>query len=582
VFILGLVSRTHDSGVALVEHGIPTLVLEEERFNREKHTRKFPFRSLKAAFDDRGLDLSDVDVITTPWHMMSLWGMMFGALRDGFPASLNLLPPSARPTQSTLIVSLPSGLRWGLVWHFGAKMKLPRIVQVRHHDAHAATFFMSPFEEATILVMDGYGDETAQSAYSGAGNHLERATQNDIFDSLGMLYTAVTEYLGFNRFEEGTVMALAATGDKSYARKFGELVHLDAGGGFTVNRDFIKYHTHGLNQPFNERFAQAFGPARARDEPIGDRHRALAYALQHTVEETILHVVRALAKKHKSRNLCLTGGVALNCVANARILGETDFHAVWVPPCASDSGAPLGSALWHYHQTLGRRRTFQLTHAFHGIGYSRAETAQALRAAGLAYERMTRRDLIRQVARDLAAGKIVGWFQGRSELGPRALGHRSILADPRNVAMKDRLNSSVKRRAPFRPFAPAVLEERMTEFFEIEQPDPFMTMAPKVRTGKKHLIPAAVHYDGTARLQTVSRATNPLLHAVIEEFAELTGVPVILNTSFNLHEPIVETPEDAVSCYLRTQMDCLVLGEFYSTRHERPSEVQSKELLAAK
>ena len=555
--------------MALLEDGVPTLILEEERFNREKHTRRFPFRSLKAAFDDRGLSLSDVDVITTPWHMRSLWRMMFGVVRDGFPASLNLVPPSARPTQSTLIVTMPNGLRWGLLWHFGVKQRLPKIVQVRHHDAHAATFLVSPFEEATILVMDGYGDETAQSAYTGAGNRVERVAQSHIFNSLGMLYTAVTEHLGFNYFEEGTVMALAATGDKTYAKKFRELIRFEADGEFSVNRELINYHTHGLNQPFKERFIEAFGPQRAKDEPLAARHRDLAFALQHTVEETILHVVRALSKRHKSRNLCLFGGVALNCVANARILRDTDYHAVWVPPCASDSGAPLGSALWHYHKTLGKPREFELTHAFHGAGYGEPEIVQALRNAGLAHEHLTGHELIRQVAHDLAAGKIVGWFQGRSELGPRALGNRSILADPRDVAMKDRLNSRVKQRAWFRPFAPAVLEERMTEFFEIEQADPFMTMAPKVRAGKEHLIAAAVHFDGTARLQTVGRGTNPLFYAVIEEFAELTGVPVVLNTSFNLREPIVETPEDAISCYLRTQMDVLVIGNFYSTRSER-------------
>jgi carbamoyltransferase len=569
VRILGIVTRTHDSGLALLEDGVPTLVLEEERFNREKHTRKFPFRSVKAAFDDRGLSLADVDVITTPWHMRSLWRMMFGAVREGFPASLNLVPPSARPTQSTLIVTMPNGLRWGLLWHFGIKGKLPKIVQVRHHDAHAAAFFVSPFEEATILVMDGYGDETAQSAYTGAGNRVERVAQNHIFDSLGMLYTAVTEHLGFKYFEEGTVMALAATGGKTYAKKFRELIRFEPDGEFSVNRDFVNYHTHGLNRPFKQGFVEAFGPPRENGEPIAGPHRDLAYALQHTVEETILHVVRSLAKKHKSRNLCLTGGVALNCVANARILSETDYQSVWVPPCASDSGAPLGSALWHYHQTLGKPREFQLTHAFHGIGYGEPEIAQALRNAGLAHERLTKHEIIEQVAHDLAAGKIVGWFQGRSELGPRALGHRSILADPRDVAMKDRLNSRVKQRAWFRPFAPAILEERMTEFFEIEQPDPFMTMAPKVRAGKEHLIPAAVHFDGTARLQTVSRSTNPLLYAVIEKFAALTNVPVVLNTSFNLREPIVETPGDAISCYLRTQMDVLVVGDFYASREER-------------
>ena len=567
--ILGIAFRTHDSGLALLERGVPTLILEEERFNREKHTRRFPFGSLKAAFDDRGLSLADIDVITTPWHMRSLWRMMFGAVRDGFPASLNLLPPSARPYQSTLIVTMPMGLRWGLLWHFGVKSKLPKIVQVRHHDAHAAAFFVSPFEEATILVMDGYGDETAQSAYVGIGNRLERVSQSQVFDSLGMLYTAVTEHLGFKRFEEGTVMALAATGDKTYAKKFRDLIRFEPDGEFSISRDFISYDTHGLSKPFKSQFVEAFGPRRKKDDPITDRHCDLAFALQSTVEETMLHVVRALSKRHKSRNLCLTGGVALNCVANALILRDTDYRSVWVPPCASDSGAPLGSALWHYHQTLGKQRTFQLRHAFHGIGYNESEIVEALRRSGLTYQRMTEQQLTRQVAKDLVAGRVVGWFQGRSEVGPRALGNRSILADPRTVGMKDRLNSRVKQRAWFRPFAPAILEERVSEFFEIDQADPFMTMAPRVRASKADLIPAVVHLDGTARIQTVSRRTNPSLYAVIKRFADHTGVPVLLNTSLNCREPIVQTPDQAISCYLRTQMDALVVGDFYSCREKQ-------------
>lgn len=553
------------------------MVLEEERFNREKHTRRFPFGSLKAAFDDRGLDLANIDLITTPWHMKSLWRMMFGAVRDGFPASLNLLPPSARPYQSTLIVTMPMGLRWGLLWHFGVKSRLPNIIQVRHHDAHAASFFVSPFADATVLVVDGYGDETAQSTYTGIENRLERVSQTQVFDSLGMLYTAVTEHLGFKRFEEGTVMALAATGDKTYAKKFRDLIHFEPNGKFSISRDFISYDTHGLNRPFKNRFMEAFGPRRKKDEPITGRHRDLAFALQSAIEETLLHVVRDLSKRHESRNLCLAGGVALNCVANARILSDTDYHSVWVPPFASDSGAPLGSALWHYHQTLGKPRTFQLTHAFHGIGYSETEIAEVLRCAGLGYERLTEQELVTRVSNDLAAGKIVGWFQGRAEVGPRALGNRSILADARAAGMKDKLNSRVKHRAWFRPFAPAILEERMTEFFEIEQVDPFMTMAPRVRPDKASLIPAAVHFDGTARVQTVSRNTNPLFYAVIENFAKLTNVPVILNTSFNHHEPIVQSPHDAVLCYQHTEIDVLVVGSFYCSREDHVLPVRRAE-----
>jgi carbamoyltransferase len=565
VHILGIVTRTHDAGLALLNDGVPTLVLEEERFNREKHTRKFPFFSLQAAFDNHGLDIKDIDVITTPWNMASLRRTMFWAVAGKLPASLNLLSPRANPHWSPLIVNMPMGLRWGLMWHFGTKTKLPKIIQVRHHDAHAATFFVSPFEEASVLVMDGYGDETAQSAYIGTGNRLERQWRSEFFDSLGMLYTAVTQHLGFKRFEEGTVMALAATGGPTYAKQFAELVQLHPDGGFSINRDFINYDTHGLNKPFKARFTDVFGPQRQGNEPLTDRHRDLAYALQSTTEETILHVVRALSKSHPARDLCLIGGIALNCVANARILRDTDYRSVWVPPCASDSGAPLGSTLWHYHQTLGHQRHFELTHAFHGSGYSDSEIVNALQEAGLPYRRLGEHELMTQVARDLATGKIVGWFQGRSEIGPRALGNRSILADARDATMKSQINARVKHREPFRPFAPAVLEERAAEFFEIDQSDPFMTMAPRVRIDKAHLIPAAVHVDGTARIQTVNRASNPRFYGVIEEFAELTGIPLILNTSFNRQEPIVERPEEAISCYLRTHMDVLVLGDFYVT-----------------
>jgi carbamoyltransferase len=306
-----------------------------------------------------------------------------------------------------------------------------------------------------------------------------------------------------------------------------------------------------------------FGPPRAPGAPLSDRHRAIARALQVVTEETILHIVRELTRAHSSRNLVFAGGVALNCVANARILENTAIERVWVPPCASDTGAPLGAALWHHHQTLGNPRGFELEHPFYGLDYSDSEVGRALAAAGVRSERLGEAELMRRVARDLADGKIVGWFQGRLEMGPRALGNRSILADPRRAAMKDVINSKIKHREPFRPFAPAVLVERASEFFEVEQPDPFMTLAPRVRPDKAHLIPAAVHVDGTGRIQTVARAANPRYYGIIEEFGRLTGVPVLLNTSFNRHEPIVASPQEAISCFLRTGMDVLVLGDHY-------------------
>lgn len=268
----------------------------------------------------------------------------------------------------------------------------------------------------------------------------------------------------------------------------------------------------------------------------------------------------------------MTGGVALNCVANARLKRDTPFEHVWVPPCASDTGVPLGSALWHYHQTLGRPRTTQMSHAFLGAAYDEAQIEQALRTAGLPYERLSDTELTERVARDLSEDLIVGWFQGKYEIGPRALGNRSILASPLKLSVKETINARVKYREPFRPFAPAVLAEHQADYFEIDQPDPFMTMAPRVRPDKVGIIPAAVHVDGTGRIQTVEQAANPRYYAVIEAFMRLTGVPVVLNTSFNKQEPIVARPEEAISCYLRTEIDVLVLGNFY-TRARLPDAV---------
>jgi carbamoyltransferase len=290
----------------------------------------------------------------------------------------------------------------------------------------------------------------------------------------------------------------------------------------------------------------------------------------------MVHIARGLARAHPSRNLCVTGGVALNCVANARLLRDTDFDRVWVPPCASDTGAPLGSALWHHHQTLGGARTYRMTHAFLGLQYSDEAIERALDAAGMRYERMSEPELVVRVARDLADSKIVGWFQGRFEIGPRALGNRSILASPLRLEIKDIINARVKFREPFRPFAPAVIEERAAEVFEVAGPDPFMTLAPRVRREKMPAIPAVVHVDGTARLQTVGRDANPRFHRLIEAFAQLTGVPVLLNTSFNKQEPIVARPEEAVSCFLRTDMDVLVLGSFYSTDRKKDAVARAR------
>ncbi len=578
--ILGLVGATHDSGLALLEHGIPELVLEEERFNRRKRTKQFPKQSLRRALGEAVEGLKDVDVITTPWDVSRLRRTFAQAVLGRLPWSLSLILQSSHTPQDNDIVLLNRFLTRKFRRQLGVR-ELPPIVNVSHHDAHAAIFFVSPFDEAAILVMDGFGDDASTSAYVGRGSQVERLWHTGIFNSLGIVYTFVTKYLGFDFSDEGKVMALAAYGGDTYVEAFRDLIHPLPDGRYQVNFDYFSFDAFGELRPFKRRFLELFGPPRQPGEELKDRHRDIARALQTVTEEIVLHLARELRRVTGMKHLCLTGGVALNCVANARVVAEAGFDRVWVPPCASDTGAPLGSTLWHYHQTLGHPRRIELTHPFYGLPYSDRDIERALAEAGLSGERLSESELLARVARDLAAGRIVGWFQGRSEMGPRALGNRSILADPRRAEMKDIINSRVKHREPFRPFAPAVLMERAPEFFHIDQPDPFMTLAPRVRAEKAHLIPAAVHVDGTGRIQTVERSANPRYYGVIEAFGELTGVPVLLNTSFNRQEPIVETPPHAVSCYLRTGMDVLVLGDYYVTDRSDTTKAPAKGALAA-
>lgn len=561
--ILGLVASTHDSGLAILDHGQPEMVIEEERLNRVKKTLAFPRNALRAALGHGAEGLSSIDVIVTPWDQSALALNAAKAIMARFPMSLSLLSRRAHTPQKNEVVLLDRVIRRKFRRHFGIT-ELPPIVSVGHHNSHAAMYFVSPFEEAAVLVMDGYGDDAATSIYAGTGGTLQRRWRSSFMNSMGMVYTLVTEYLGFGGFsDEGKVMALAAFGDDRYVESFRDCVALTADGTYAVNMDYFSFDTYGEMRPFKQKFFDTFGPPRHPSEPLDDRHRAVAYALQKVTEDTILHIVRGITAATGQKQLVLAGGVALNCVANARILEMTDIERIWVPPCASDTGAPLGAALWHYHQTLGKPRGFELKHPFYGLAYSDDEIMRALAAAGLEAERLTEAALMSRVAADLAAGKIVGWFQGRFEMGPRALGNRSILADPRTSSMRDVINAKIKQRENFRPFAPAVLIEHAAEYFFIDQPDPFMTIAPCIRPEKAHLIPAAVHADGTGRIQTVERSANPRYYGIIEAFGKLTGVPVLLNTSFNRQEPIVATPAEAISCFLRTGMDVLVLGDFY-------------------
>lgn len=569
--ILGIVTKTHDAGAAVLQDGQLAVVIEEERLNREKHTKAFPELAIAEIFGRQGFHIQDFDAITIPWNMNLLRRSFAKAVVGNLPHSLNLVRPAAHKTQDTAVINIPMRVYLQLGKRVGYK-NLPKIHQVAHHDAHAAIYNLSPFENATVLVMDGYGDQTATSVYVGEGNRLNQQWVKNFFDSLGMFYTCFSEHLGFPTFQEGTVMALAACGGPKYVDDVRKLITLLPNGQFVVNRDHIKYHTHGFIDPFKPSFHKMFGPPRAPGDEITERQCDLAYALQKVTEETILHVVRELSKRYPSRNLILSGGVALNCVANARVAEETDYENVWVPPVASDSGVVLGSTLWHYHQTLGNPREKVLTHAYYGLSYDDHEIVAALERAGLTFERLDDDTLFQRTAQDLSEQKIVGWFQGAAEIGPRALGNRSILSDARSNKMKDLINARVKHREAFRPFAPVILIERLEEYFDFSTPDPFMTMAPRIRPEKLDVIPAAAHVDGTGRIQTIQRDANPRYYDVIAAYEKITGVPVILNTSFNRQEPVVNTPDDAISCFLRTDMDVLVLGNYYS-RDRNPEAI---------
>jgi len=406
--------------------------------------------------------------------------------------------------------------------------------------------------------------------------------------SLGLFYTAITQYLGFLKFgDEYKVMGLAAYGQPEQLEAFRDIVRFDShsnGNGFRLGLDYFTHHRAGpemswaeadktpmLGTMFSAELARRLGPVRAPEEPLEQRHRNLAASLQARLEEVYLGMLKKLAERTKLKAVCLAGGVAFNCVANGKIFDATPFEQVYVHPAAGDGGLAVGAAFYVWHQILGKPRSFVMNHAYWGPGYSREEIRRAIDARnmakdGYAIAELPEGNLMRRAAAIIADGKILGWFQGRAEWGPRALGNRSIVADPRRPEMKEILNRRIKHREVFRPFAPSILAEFTADYFEKSHSSPFMTLAYAVRPEKREKIPAPTHVDGTGRLQTLTREANSRYHALISAFRDLTDVPVVLNTSFNDNEPIVCRPEEAIDCFLRTQMDALALGNFLITK----------------
>lgn len=596
MYILGISCFYHDAAAALLHNGRIVAAAEEERFSRQKHDAGYPQQAIDFCLRTAGITPQALDYVVFYEQPLPKFERILLSVLATAPRSAGLF----REAMATWF-SEKLWLKTLLV----RKLNIPanKVLFVEHHLAHAASaFFCSPYTEAALLTVDGVGEwTTTATGYAtadwGDGNRPNRLQLNQELrfpHSLGLLYSAFTAWLGFQvNNGEYKVMGMAPYGEPRYVDKVRRLINVAADGSFALDMRYFTFH-HSTSQTFNGRFVELFGPPRHpqaefvtdRTDPMGQlgADRALreqnqyyadvAASIQQVTEETLLAMVRQLYATTGSDNLCMAGGVALNSVANGRIVREGPFRHVFIQPAAGDSGGALGAALYAYHVLLGKPRVDTLEHAYWGAGYAPGEIAAFLRSAGLPYRELADDQLIEELVDDLTHERVIGWFQGRFEWGPRALGNRSILADPRHSAMKEVVNTKIKFREPFRPFAPAILEEHAAEYFCT--PDlaenylaRYMLLVSPVAVEKQALTQATTHIDGTGRLQTVRRRWNQRYYDLIRGFGQATGVPVLLNTSFNLRgEPIVNTPQNAFNTFVGSDIDVLVLGNFILRKEE--------------
>jgi carbamoyltransferase len=585
--ILGLNAYHGDAAAALVVDGELVAAAEEERFNRLKHCAGFPALAAHWCLADAGIAPEGLDHVAVGRNPRANAGAKLRRLLTRPPRPSYI---ASRARNAAVVDS--RGVRTALAAALGADPEALRadFHAVEHHLAHVASaFFVSPFDEAAVLSLDGFGDFASGMLAHGSAGRLEVCERILFPHSLGIFYTAVTQWLGFPHYgDEGKVMGLAPFGDPEPFLPAMRRIALADGDVYRLGLEYFTHHSHGVamtwesgspavGRIFSDRLCDELGPPREPQEELSSRHIDAAAALQARLEELVLHVASGLARSTGSRNLCLAGGVALNAVANGRIRPETPFEELYVQPAANDSGTAVGAAFHVWHETLGGRRGYVMKRAYTGPRFDDAATELAIANAGVEADRVADERLFPVVAERLAAGDVVGWFQGRMELGPRALGNRSILADPRRPEMKDVLNARVKLRESFRPFAPSVLSESTAEWFEQSYESPFMVLVYGVRPEKRAAVPAITHVDGSGRLQTVEQGVNPRFHRLIAEFERLTGVPMLLNTSFNESEPIVMSPEDALETFAKTRIDLLVLGN-YMVRRPLKSDAPGKRL----
>ena len=586
MIILGINAYHGDVSAAIVRDGVLVAAVEEERFRRVKHWAGFPEASIRACLAMAGADARDVDAFAVSRNPAAhRFRKAWFVLRNR-PAT-RLLADRARNLRRVRGVAGEVAEAVGLD---EARVRR-RMHWVEHHPSHLAScFFVSPFEEAAVCAIDGFGDFVSTSVARGSGRTLSVLDRVFFPHSLGLLYLAVTQFLGFQKYgDEFKVMGLAPYGEPRYVAPLRRLIGLKRDGGFELDLSYFRHVTDGVDMTwdqgepaigrvFTPKLEALLGRARASDDPLTAEHEAMAASLQQVYEEAAFHILNAAHARTGLPRLCLAGGCGMNSVANGKIRERTPFVDVFIQPAAADNGTALGAAFHTWHRLSREPRKFVMSHGYWGPEFDEEEIARSIgaREADVQAQRCGRQTiaapgtLCESTAAHLAAGRIVGWFQGRMEWGARALGNRSILADPRRADMRDIINTKIKFREKFRPFAPSTLVEAAADYFVGPTPDPFMLQVVPVRPDRRASIPAVTHVDGSGRLHTVDRAANPLYWTLIERFGRLTGVPVLLNTSFNENEPIVLTPAEALDCFLRTDMDVLVMGTHVLTKAALP------------
>ena len=587
--IIGINAYHGDASAALVVDGQLIAAVEEERFNRIKHWAGFPAQSIRWCLETANLKPSDIDHVAVSFNPRANLLRRLGFVATHWPSFGAILDRLRR-----------QGKTLGLEEQFAAAVGQnqsairAKFHRIEHHQTHvAAGFLISPFEESAVLSVDGMGDFTSTLTAHARGNDWTELQRVFYPHSIGFLYTAITMYLGFPYYgDEYKVMGLAPYGEPEFADFFRRMIR-PKGETFELNLDYFTHHKSGIKmswndgapviQPFfSERLPRELGPVRDRRQEMTSRHDNIAKSLQVVTEEIIMHMLNRLYDRTKSANICMTGGVAMNSVANGKITTQTPFRNVYIPAGAADNGTSFGSAFYVWNHLLRKPRTFVQNHAYWGCQSTTEDAIAAAGLIGVPFERLSEEELVDRTTDLLIDGKVAGWFQGPMEFGARALGNRSLIADPRRTDMRDIINLRIKFREKFRPFAPSILEEQVGEWFEIDEATPYMEKVFPIRKEKHSLIPAVTHVDGSGRLQTVSKQTNPLYHRLISRFFQKTGVPILLNTSLNENEPIVRTPEEAIRCFLRTDMDVIVIGEILIDRHRPDFPEQFRKRLEAK